>query len=99
VGCFVKVLAGWVDRTGLGDTVLVAGSYEVTPPWRTVGGVDRSLRGQHRSVRQPVTGSDPTHVLVLLEGGAWTFGGRHLGSDGDEPSAGVDAGSNEPTRC
>jgi len=40
---YVKVLAGWVDRTGLGDTVLVAGSYEVTPPWRGVGGVDRSF--------------------------------------------------------
>ena len=32
----------------MSDTVLVAGSYEVTPPWRTAGGVDRSLRGQHR---------------------------------------------------
>ncbi len=45
--CFVKVFSGWVDRTGLSDTVLVAGSYEVTPPWRVVGGVDRSIQGQH----------------------------------------------------
>ena len=72
---FVKVLSGWVDRTGLSDTVVVAGSYEVTPTWRTEGGVDRSIRGQHRSVRQPVTGSDPTqipyglnHPSLLAEG-------------------------------
>jgi hypothetical protein len=26
-----------VDRTGLGDTVVVAGSYEVTPPWQGCG--------------------------------------------------------------
>ena len=41
-GCFVKVLSGWVDRTGLGDTVVVAGSYEVTPPW-LVGGWGRQV--------------------------------------------------------
>jgi hypothetical protein len=28
-----RSFSGWVDRTGLSDTVLVAGSYEVTPPW------------------------------------------------------------------
>ncbi len=33
----------WVERHRL-----VAGSYEVTPPWRVAGGVDRSIRGQHR---------------------------------------------------
>ena len=32
----------WVERHRL-----VAGSYEGTPPWRTAGGVDRSIRGQH----------------------------------------------------
>ncbi len=31
VGCCVKVFSGWVDKTGLVDTVLVAGSYEVAP--------------------------------------------------------------------
>ena len=35
--CLVKVLSGWVDRTGLSDTVVVAGSYEVTPPWQGCG--------------------------------------------------------------
>jgi len=62
----------------LSDTVVVAGSYEVTPPWRTEGGVDRSIRGQHRSVRQPDTGSDPTQIsydsiipLYSLKGKGW----------------------------
>ena len=29
MGCFVKVLSGWVDRTGLGDTVLVGSLDEL----------------------------------------------------------------------
>jgi hypothetical protein len=50
-----------VDRTGLGDTVLVAGSYEVTPPWQMGGwGRQVNMRTAPRGVRQPVTGSDPT---------------------------------------
>ena len=47
----------WVGRHRV-----VAGSYEVTPPWRGCGwGRQVIMRTAPRGVRQPDTGSDPTH--------------------------------------
>ena len=75
---YVKVFSGWVHRTGLSDTVFVAGSYEVTPPWRTAGGVDRSLRERHRrwwvsrilGQNSPGSPCGPWQVLERLTGDA-----------------------------
>ena len=58
-----------MDRTGLGDTVVVAGSYEVTPPWRTAGGSTGHYEDNTTRVRQPDTGSNPTHRNWLC--GPW----------------------------
>jgi hypothetical protein len=76
-GRLVKVLSGWVDRTGLGHVFWWQARMRSHRPSGSVGGVDSSLRGQHHvGVRQPVTGSDPTLVVLRLVGGVWTFGGR-----------------------
>jgi hypothetical protein len=66
---FCQGAFGLGGQDWVGPRLLVAGSYEVTPPWfGLVGGVDRSIRGQHRSVRQPVTGSDPTRIFHATRG-------------------------------
>ena len=45
---------------------VVAGSYEVTPPWR-VGGWGRQVNMRTApGVRQPVIGSDPTRIFMRL---------------------------------
>ena len=69
MGCFVKVLSGWVDRTGLGDTVSVAGSYEVTPPWQGCGwGRQVIMRTAPPGVRQPGNWVRPHPGLLC---GSW----------------------------
>jgi len=62
------VLAGWVDRTGSGDTVRWAGSYCVTPPEeRCRVGAGRSSSRQHLWMRQPVIGPDSHPILSRFD--------------------------------